>query len=226
MVLLYLLHTIGELTLSPVGLSLVTKLSPRHMVGFLMGIWLLSSSLAHQAGKHVAKLTTVSEKTIVQSDAFKNAKMDKDIKALLLTKEFVDKLEDGTVEGVLTDSTFIAKLNAKGNKEYGKSTVYIKEALDEANKYTGAAKKKKLKAAKVEFISLKENVILSDTVSAKNLSKITKNTPGTAVMNSIRSESLNKGLGVFEMLGFIAMACGLLLFVIGKPIKRWMHGIN
>ena len=60
--------------------------------------------------------------------------MDKDIKALLLTKEFVDKLEDGTVEGVLTDSTFIAKLNAKGNKEYGKSTVYIKEALDEANK--------------------------------------------------------------------------------------------
>ena len=72
MILLYLLHTIGELTLSPVGLSLVTKLSPRHMVGFLMGIWLLSSSLAHQAGKHVAKLTTIDAKTIVQSDSFKN----------------------------------------------------------------------------------------------------------------------------------------------------------
>jgi len=227
MVLLYLLHTIGELTLSPVGLSLVTKLSPRHMVGFLMGIWLLSSSLAHQGGKHVAKLTTIDAKTIVQSDAFKNnPKMDKDIKALLLTKEFVDKLEKGSVESVLTDSTFIAELNTKSDKVYAKSTVYVKEALDEANKYSGAAKKKMLKAAKVDFISLKENVILSDTISENNLATFTKNTPGTAIINAVRGESLKKGLSVFEMLGFIAMACGFLLFLIGKPIKRWMHGIN
>jgi len=227
MVLLYLLHTIGELTLSPVGLSLVTKLSPRHMVGFLMGIWLLSSSLAHQGGKHVAKLTTIDAKTIVQSDAFKNnPKMDKDIKALLLTKEFVDKLEKGSVESVLTDSTFIAELNTKSDKVYAKSTVYVKEALDEANKYSGAAKKKMLKAAKVDFISLKENVILSDTISENNLATFTKNTPGTAIINAVRGESLKKGLSVFEMLGFIAIACGLLLFLIGKPIKKWMHGIN
>ena len=111
MVLLYLLHTIGELTLSPVGLSLVTKLSPRHMVGFLMGIWLLSSSLAHQGGKHIAKLTTVNEKTIVQSDAFKASTMDEDIKAILLTKKFTDKLDDSSIEAVLTDSSFISELN-------------------------------------------------------------------------------------------------------------------
>ena len=125
MVFLYLLHTIGELTLSPVGLSLVTKLSPRHMVGFLMGIWLLSSSLAHQGGKHIAKLTTVNEKTIVESESFKNAKMDEDIKSLLLTDDFKNKLEEGSVESVLTDSTFIAELNAKSEKDYAKSTVYF-----------------------------------------------------------------------------------------------------
>lgn len=226
MVLLYLLHTIGELTLSPVGLSLVTKLSPRHMVGFLMGIWLLSSSLAHQGGKHIAKLTTVNEKTIVESESFKNAEMDKDIRALILTDKFKKELEGGSVEDVLTDSTFIAELNTKSDKVYAKSTIYIKEALDEANKYSGAAKKKMLKAAKIDFISLKKYVILSDTVSEKNLAEILKNTPGTAVINSIRNESLKKGLSVFEMLGFIAIACGLLLFAIGKPIKKWMHGIN
>ena len=61
MVLLYLLHTIGELALSPVGLSLVTKLSPAQVVGFVMGFWMMASSLAHQAGKRIAQLTVVPE---------------------------------------------------------------------------------------------------------------------------------------------------------------------
>ena len=226
MVLLYLLHTIGELTLSPVGLSLVTKLSPRHMVGFLMGIWLLSSSLAHQGGKHIAKLTTVNEKTIVESDAFKTSQMDEDVKTVLLTKKFTDKLDDSSIESVLTDSSFISELNLRGNKSYTKSNVYIKEALDEAQSYKGTKKEKMLSAANVNFITYEENTITADTVSQSELKKITENTPGTAVINSIRSESLNKGLSVFEMLGFIAMACGLILFLIGKPIKKWMHGIN
>ena len=226
MVLLYLLHTIGELTLSPVGLSLVTKLSPRHMVGFLMGIWLLSSSLAHQGGKHIAKLTTVNEKTIVESDAFKTSQMDEDVKTVLLTKKFTDKLDDSSIESVLTDSSFISELNLRGNKSYTKSNVYIKEALDEAQSYKGTKKEKMLSAANVSFITYEENTITADTVSQSELKKITENTPGTAVINSIRSESLNKGLSVFEMLGFIAMACGLILFLIGKPIKKWMHGIN
>ncbi len=226
MVLLYLLHTIGELTLSPVGLSLVTKLSPRHMVGFLMGIWLLSSSLAHQGGKHIAKLTTVNEKTIVQSDAFKASKMDEDVKTLLLSKKFTDKLDDSSIESVLTDSSFISELNLKGNKSYTKSNVYVKEALEEAESYKGTKKEKMLSAANVSFITYEENTITADTVSQSELKKLTENTPGSAVINSIRSESLNKGLSVFEMLGFIAMACGLILFLIGKPIKKWMHGIN
>ena len=226
MVFLYLLHTIGELTLSPVGLSLVTKLSPRHMVGFLMGIWLLSSSLAHQGGKHIAKLTTVNEKTIVESESFKNAKMDEDIKVLLLTDDFKNKLEEGSVESVLTDSTFIAELNAKSENDYAKSTVYISERLKAAESYKGSKKEKELKAAKVDFLSYEKDVIISDTVSEAKLAELSKNTPGTPVINAIKSESLKKGLGVFEMLGFIAVACGLLLFVIGRPLKKWMHGIN
>ena len=41
----YLLHTMGELALSPVGLSAVTRLSPRRYVGQMMGAWFLSASL-------------------------------------------------------------------------------------------------------------------------------------------------------------------------------------
>lgn len=44
LVLVYLLQTFGELCLSPVGLSTVTKLSPARMVGLMMGVWFLSIS--------------------------------------------------------------------------------------------------------------------------------------------------------------------------------------
>jgi len=43
----YLLHTFGELCLSPVGLSSVTKLAPRRFVGQLMGVWFLATSLGN-----------------------------------------------------------------------------------------------------------------------------------------------------------------------------------
>ncbi|MEZ5596507.1 MAG: peptide MFS transporter [Pseudomonadales bacterium] len=46
----YLLHTTGELCLSPVGLSMVTRLSVSRIVGLMMGVWFLSSSAAAYVG--------------------------------------------------------------------------------------------------------------------------------------------------------------------------------
>lgn len=43
----YLLHTMGELALSPVGLSSITKLSPKRYVGQLMGVWFMCSGLGN-----------------------------------------------------------------------------------------------------------------------------------------------------------------------------------
>ncbi len=45
--LLYLVHTFGELCLSPVGLSLVTKISPKKVVGLMMGFWFLAASFGN-----------------------------------------------------------------------------------------------------------------------------------------------------------------------------------
>ncbi len=47
LIVTYLLHTIGELCLSPVGLSSVTKLAPPRLVGQMMGIWFLATSLGN-----------------------------------------------------------------------------------------------------------------------------------------------------------------------------------
>jgi len=45
---LYFLHTIGELCLSPVGLSIVTKLAPQQIVGAMMGWWFLSIAVGNK----------------------------------------------------------------------------------------------------------------------------------------------------------------------------------
>lgn len=54
LVLTYLIHTLGELCLSPVGLSVVTKLSPPKLASVLMGVWLLSSFVANIIGGFLA----------------------------------------------------------------------------------------------------------------------------------------------------------------------------
>jgi POT family proton-dependent oligopeptide transporter len=50
LILAYLLHTIGELCLSPVGLSYVNKLSPKHLMGVMFGAWFLAVAVGNYIG--------------------------------------------------------------------------------------------------------------------------------------------------------------------------------
>ncbi|MEZ4965467.1 MAG: peptide MFS transporter [Saprospiraceae bacterium] len=53
---LYVIHTIGELCLSPIGLSLVSKLSPMRFVSLLFGVWFLANSVANKAAGQLSSL--------------------------------------------------------------------------------------------------------------------------------------------------------------------------
>lgn len=59
MVLAYLLHTTGELCLSPVGLSAVTKLAVPSVVGVMMGSWFLATAYSEFVAVQLAKLAAV-----------------------------------------------------------------------------------------------------------------------------------------------------------------------
>ncbi len=59
LVLTYLLHTFGELCLSPVGLSSVTKLSPEKIVGFMMGVWFLATAGSEYIAALLANLASI-----------------------------------------------------------------------------------------------------------------------------------------------------------------------
>jgi proton-dependent oligopeptide transporter, POT family len=55
LVLTYLFHTIGELTLSPVGLSAMTRLAPVRVVSLMMGVWFLASSVGNYMGGYLVR---------------------------------------------------------------------------------------------------------------------------------------------------------------------------
>ncbi len=63
--LMYLLHTTGELFLSPIGLSMVTKLAPKHMTGSAMGAWFLSFAFSMYVAAALAKLTGSEGEAVV-----------------------------------------------------------------------------------------------------------------------------------------------------------------
>jgi POT family proton-dependent oligopeptide transporter len=70
LVLVYLLHTIGELCLSPVGLSSMTKLAPGKMVSLMLGVWFLSISMGNYVAGRIAG--QFEEKASVLTGIFSN----------------------------------------------------------------------------------------------------------------------------------------------------------
>lgn len=54
----YFMHTLGELCLSPIGLSMVSSLAPAKLASLLMGVWLLSSSIANTVAGYIASYTS------------------------------------------------------------------------------------------------------------------------------------------------------------------------
>lgn len=85
LVLAYLLHTTGELCISPVGLSTVTKLVPKALTGFVMGAWFLTISNAH---------------LIAAALAGEAAKVDKDAAAEVKLASYETVYTDITMFGI------------------------------------------------------------------------------------------------------------------------------
>ncbi len=68
LVMSYFFQTLGELLLSPIGLSMITKLSPKNLMGLMMGVWFLTQSASYAIGSDLALFAEVPKKwTAAQS---------------------------------------------------------------------------------------------------------------------------------------------------------------
>lgn len=63
----YMLQTIGELLISPIGLAMITVLSPKKMEGLMMGVWFFSQAASFAIGGFLANIAAVSDKISPQA---------------------------------------------------------------------------------------------------------------------------------------------------------------
>ena len=88
----YFLHTAGELCISPVGLSLITKLSPPKIVSVMMGLWMASIALGNYLAGMMEKLL---EKVDVELYPFIAAETIVASIVLLILAPFLSKMMKG-----------------------------------------------------------------------------------------------------------------------------------
>ena len=69
LVLAYLLHSMGELCLSPVGLSAVTKLSVPRIVGLMMGTWFLATAYSEFVAAELSKIAAIDTATAIDTSS-------------------------------------------------------------------------------------------------------------------------------------------------------------
>ena len=111
---LYLIHTFGELCLSPIGLSMVNKLAPIKFASLLMGVWFLSTA---SANKFAGTLSSYYPETMVTVTAVESQQAEKSV--VLCTK--LDKPE--VINGVNYVSIDAISFEEVKNKEVKASIV-------------------------------------------------------------------------------------------------------
>jgi len=104
MIFAYVFHTFGELCLSPVGLSAVTKLSPVKIVGFMMGVWFLATAGSEYIASLLANIASLDH----SFDNSKDLLIAKKSYTGLFNYLFYTGLLFGTV--LLAASPFLAKM--------------------------------------------------------------------------------------------------------------------
>tara|TARA_R110002072_G_scaffold243682_3_gene402827 strand:+ start:16099 stop:17712 length:1614 start_codon:yes stop_codon:yes gene_type:complete len=122
LVMCYLLHTTGELCLSPVGLSAVTKLAPKKIVGMVMGAWFLSISAGHKIAGFVNALAG-------SKPEFANA-----LKVFDGLEE--KELAAGSTEGAAFVAEQIAKLSDGNAEMSSKLTTLLQSPAEEVTQQT------------------------------------------------------------------------------------------
>lgn len=220
---LYLIHTIGELCLSPIGLSMVVKLAPIRFVSLLMGVWFMGIATANKfAGELSAlypeevKIETVAQgadsiiKTVGSQaidtavwslSAKENTKLPTAKFTLDEKKENVSALEltNGTKEISVYHLKLIRTINSK----------FEKAVVSEDGKFLVGYKK--------DIKKTKDGDVAEEKLEVWNLQP---------VKPSFLGMQINTLFDFFMIFVYMAGAAAIILFAIRKVLLRMMHGVQ
>lgn len=245
LILGYLLHTLGELCLSPIGLSMVTKLAPKKLGAMIMGAWFLSSAMAHYGGGIIASLTAetegkspVEEVVLNTRNVFEELDLMRELNDDEIT-DFNEKLQevvDYGIKNLLVMSKDMSlesarpidfKLSASADTCIAYMTK--KKVLTYLNDTD--SRDMHMRQTFVNSLAIGAKVILENgrramkTASDKGYIK-QDDANAYSVSSAASLANLLNYNKVFGSLGLIAIGSSLLLLLTAPLVKRGMHGVN
>jgi POT family proton-dependent oligopeptide transporter len=207
MVILYLLHTWGELCLSPIGLSLVAKLAPKRFASLLMGVWFLGNAGGYVlTGVLGALLPPSPDKYIAMQ------KENVDLKAILEGQKEAsgrDLYILGREKiGCAVDVTKAKENNIDLNKAFEQSNAMLKRA-------------KQRKDSTFTVTNTLDSVLTTaqyETIKSQALIK--------PAYPSFMGFKLKDVYDFFMLFVILCGLAGLVLYALTPMMKKMMHGIR
>ncbi|TNE53066.1 MAG: MFS transporter [Bacteroidetes bacterium] len=234
---MYFLHTCGELAISPVGLSVVNKLSPKRFASMMMAVFFLSSVVGNMtAGLFsglipqpkvkevlVSKESGFSQDEVLESTVYLLNKSENPMEPAVLgayedkVKEAGKKLDREKLAEADTLYSREAKA-VQGNLEGGKKVIFA-DLENYKTKYSGIA----LDQSLIEkYKGNKEVIVRSISIDEKHA--------GTIVFENTESSlfgfKINTLYSFFIIFIIMSGATSVLLLVLHKRVEKLMHGIR
>lgn len=200
LVFMYMLHTTGELCLSPVGLSAVTKLAPAKATGFVMGAWFMTISFGHLIAGGIAKLTKV---------------------------EFVEgSPEHALTDRSYTFTEEAVSLASLAKPEKSDEPVLLTEAIRQLGENGVEAQAVLDHGVAQEWFTQEAATGISQLIEAGGGSAEAPVAAADALEAYLVGPIIDVYLPVYEKVFYVALGLGVVLFLTSGRIKKLMHGVE
>ncbi len=207
LIILYLLHTWGELCLSPIGLSLVAKLAPKRFASLLMGVWFLGN-----AGGYALTGTLGALLPPTPDKYSKLEKENVDLKRIL----------EKEIEPTGRDLYILAKYKIASNIDYEKAksnNIDFEKAFAKTDTLIAKAERNKIKNFEV-------SATLDSVFSVQQYDIIKNNKIVTAGYPAFLGFTLKNLYDFFMLFVLLCGIAGLILYALSPLLKRMMHGVR
>ncbi len=204
----YLVMTIGELCLSPIGLSAMTKLSPKRLVGIIMGLWFLASAY----GQYIAGVLGAGMAT---------------------TGEYKVEMNEASTDPSMMGARTIAWKDTSDNKAtFEKMDILISSPEADTSKFEWQA------VADAEHTTARFNakgdVVAWMTTEVPNNGSVTVTPPASLIQRtdlqaSVMPRSIERlqcYTDGYRLLALYALVCGFILIIISPLVRRLMGEVR
>lgn len=226
---MYFLHTCGELAISPVGLSVVNKLSPKRFLSMMMAVFFLSSVVGNfAAGLFSGFIPQPEMKTVILAE---NSGMDKS-ETMMMTAELMNKSGNPLEPAFLKEFAAFEEEQGREMKkdELEADTLIEKDAFNLIGTVNGT----KVQFAAQDSLMASSNGLAKEFDGNKDVMIRELAVDGEHVASFVFQNSssnlfgfpINTLYSFFVIFIIMSGATCILLFLLHKRVEKLMHGIR